>query len=98
MDRAALAALQTEAGRAALAEATAQSPEEATFLACFNRLSKRYERELARAAIETAMLRRRAAGKFTRADQMYFTREALEQATSEAVARHRVKRFAGMKK
>jgi SAM-dependent methyltransferase len=51
-----------------------------------------------RAALQTAMWRIRAAAKFTRADQMYFTREALEQATSERVARHRARRFAGKKR
>ncbi len=49
--------------------------------------------ELIRAALETAILRREARAKFSLAGQMYFTREALEQATSEPVARHRAMRF-----
>src|SRR5919204_158021 len=40
-------------------------------------------------------IRRRAAAKFSRADAMFFTREALEQASGEEVARHRAARFAG---
>lgn len=49
---------------------------------------------LAKAAVETALLRLKARAKFADADRMYFTREALEQATSDAVARHRARRFA----
>jgi hypothetical protein len=52
--------------------------------------------ELARAALQTAMLRRRAHEKFTLADRMFFVREALEQASGEVVARHRARRFAGL--
>lgn len=40
------------------------------------------------------VLRRAAAGRFTRADQMWFTRPGLEQATTEGVARHRADRLA----
>ncbi|MFC1511884.1 hypothetical protein ACFL5H_01655 [Candidatus Latescibacterota bacterium] len=47
------------------------------------------------AAVELSMARERAAGKFTRASDMFFTREALEQATDERVAAHRAGRFAG---
>ncbi|MGL4552543.1 MAG: class I SAM-dependent methyltransferase [Gemmataceae bacterium] len=95
MDRSAFAALLTPAGQAALAEAAALAPDDGAFLACFTKLEKRYDREVARAAVETAVLRRRAEVKFTRAAAMYFTREALEQATSEPVARHRARRFSG---
>ncbi|HME81950.1 MAG TPA: methyltransferase domain-containing protein [Candidatus Eremiobacteraceae bacterium] len=52
---------------------------------------------LAGAALATSFARRRAraARKFTRAGEMYFTREGYEQSSSEAVARHRAARFAG---
>src|SRR5204862_124898 len=63
------------------------------FLSCFNRLHKLYPAELARAALETALLRQRARAKFSHADAMYFTREALEQASGEAVSRYRAERF-----
>jgi SAM-dependent methyltransferase len=95
MDLATFHSLLSRPGRAVLAEAAALTPTEATFLACFESLRKHHPPHLAKAALETAALRLRARDKFTDADRMYFTREALEQATSEPVARHRAKRFAG---
>jgi hypothetical protein len=85
--------LQTPAGRAALAEAVELAPEEGTYLNCFGRLSKGHEAQTARAALATAMLRRRAASKFSRAAAMFFEREALEQSSSESVAAHRTRRM-----
>jgi hypothetical protein len=90
--------LLTDEGRAALADATALRPNEASYLSCFTRLSKRHPPELARAALETLLLRDRARIKFSRADVMYFTREALEQASGETVSRHRARRFASLRK
>src|SRR4051812_16032000 len=90
--------LQTPAGRAALLEADALAPGERTYLNLFGRLQKRYEAAVARAALATAMLRRRAAAKFTRAARMYFEREALEQSSSEVVAAHRARRMAGARR
>jgi hypothetical protein len=87
--------LMTPAGRAALAEADALGPDEKTFLGHFGRLSKRHEPATARAALATAILRRRAAAKFSRAAEMFFEREALEQSSGEAVARHRARRMIG---
>ncbi len=49
----------------------------------------------ATAVIEQVLLRRRAAQKFSRAADMLFVRDALEQATREPLARHRARRFAG---
>jgi hypothetical protein len=96
MNLASLELLHTSAGEAALAEAMALAPDDASFLTCFGRLEKRYPPELARAALQTAILRQRARAKFTLADRMFFVREALEQASSEVVARHRARRFAGL--
>ncbi|MDX1688573.1 MAG: class I SAM-dependent methyltransferase [Candidatus Promineifilaceae bacterium] len=48
----------------------------------------------AHALLETAMLRQRAEEKFSRAAQMFFTRPALEQASSEIVSAHRSARYA----
>ena len=50
----------------------------------------------ARAALVslTLQLRQKAAAKFSRADAMFFTRSALEQASAESVSRHRARRFA----
>ncbi|ADP83996.1 THUMP-like domain-containing protein [Pseudofrankia inefficax] len=52
--------------------------------------------DLVAAAFGQAELRRRAAGAFTRAAEMLFTRAGLEQSTSEALARHRAARFVGV--
>jgi hypothetical protein len=94
MDLATFRELLTPAGRAALAGATALAPAEAAFLACFEKLRKAYPAALAKAAIETVLLRVRARAKFANADRMYFTREALEQSSGDAAARHRASRFA----
>jgi SAM-dependent methyltransferase len=96
MNRGTFDLLLSPKGQNALAAARELAPVEATFLGCFGKLAKQFDSELARAALETALLRRRAESKFTRAQQMYFTREALEQATSETVARHRAGRFTSM--
>src|SRR6266511_2969792 len=96
MDLAQLTDLQSPARQAALAQAVELAPDESTFLACHNRLVKFFPPALTRAALETALLRRRARAKFRHADRMFFTREALEQASSEPVARHRARRFAGL--
>lgn len=53
--------------------------------------------DIARAALATSFARRRAesSGKFEHPHSMFFTRAGYEQATSDAVARHRAERFAG---
>ncbi|MFN4260303.1 MAG: class I SAM-dependent methyltransferase [Gemmataceae bacterium] len=86
--------LLSSEGQAALAAAAEMEPTAPTWLRCGERLRRRFPAELARVALETVLLRQRAQAKFTRADQMYFTREALEQATSESVARYRARRYA----
>lgn len=50
---------------------------------------------LVAAALRLADCRRRGALKFARADRMWLEATALEQATAEAVARHKARRFAG---
>lgn len=64
-------------------------------LAAISQLRKTAAAAQAAVAYEMALLRARATEKFTRANHMYFVREALEQATSERVAQHRAQRFAG---
>jgi hypothetical protein len=83
------------AGQTVLAQATALAPTEQAQLRCLTQLRKGHAACLARAALETVLLRQRARAKFSRADSMYFTREALEQASGEVVAAHRARRFAG---
>jgi len=86
-------ALLTSRGQEALAAAAARRPSTSSLLADLQALRASFGADLAAAAIETAMLRARGAAKFSRADRMFFTREALEQATAEAVARHRAARY-----
>ena len=87
-------ALLTDAGQRALADAAALAPTDAAFLAAFEKLRKRHPAPLAKAALETVLLRLKARAKFTTADRLYFTREALEQASGEVVAKYRASRFA----
>jgi SAM-dependent methyltransferase len=89
-------ALLTGTGQAALAAAEGLLREGATDLAALTRLRARFPVPLAAAAFEQATLRRRAlaGGKFARAAEMYFSRDGLEQATGEAVARYRARRYA----
>lgn len=58
-------------------------------------LRRAHDAELVADAMALAELRDRAAAKFARAPQMWFTRAGLEQASSEVVARHRAARYAG---
>jgi hypothetical protein len=70
--------------------------KEENFLAGWTALQRRgVEKDLARVALETALLRIRAAGKFSRAGEMFFTRDGLEQASAEPLSRHRAERFRG---
>lgn len=94
IDSALLRWLCTDEGRAALAEAQALAPTEAGFLSAVQRLSRRFPERLAKAAVEQAILRRRAAVKFSRAEEMFFERLALEQASTETVSSYRAQRMA----
>jgi hypothetical protein len=80
-------------GQDALAAVHAAKPAETDFLPLYQRLSKHFPAKLTRAAIEQVLLRQRAQEKFSSAQRMYFTREALEQATPEPIALHRATRF-----
>ena len=68
------------------------------FLRHYNLLSRSYPPDLARIALETAILRSEASIKFPQAEQMYFTRPALEQASSFAVSAYRVQRYNGFER
>lgn len=94
MELATLEWLRSPPGQALLAELAASSLSEASVLPTLKRLRSRYPAELARAAVEQTLLRRRAQSKFPHAERLYFTREALEQASNAAVAAHRARRFA----
>ncbi|HEY2575383.1 MAG TPA: class I SAM-dependent methyltransferase [Streptosporangiaceae bacterium] len=58
-------------------------------------LRARYPADLVVDALAQHELRMLARAKFGRADEMFFTRAGLEQASSEPVARHRAGRYAG---
>lgn len=73
-----------------LAEVAAAGGEE---LHLQTELRKKYPAELVRAALTLHDLRRRARGKFSRADRMWFDRVGLEQATAEHVADYKARRF-----
>lgn len=93
MDSAGLRNLLSPRGQQVLAEAMHLVPRQEDFLRHFTSLSRKYPTELARSAVEIAILRREAAGKFPQAHQMYFSRQALEQATSYEVAAYRAERY-----
>lgn len=86
----AIAELQTPEAERLLAEAATFSDP----LLAVSTLRRSHEPALVRAAVETVDLRRRAAAKLSQPDRMFFSREALEQASGEAVALWRAKRYA----
>jgi hypothetical protein len=93
VDLATFQQLLSPAGQEALQAAVDLSPTEANFLLLFQSFSKQYPPELARAALETAILRQDAVIKFPYAENLYFTREALEQASSHEVSSYRAERY-----
>lgn len=82
------------AGQEALAWLAGQDLGEAHTLALLTALRGRLAPDEASAALTLARLRERAGGKFVRAAAMYFTPDALEQASGEPVNRWRARRFA----
>jgi hypothetical protein len=64
-------------------------------LARQTQLRREYPDRLVRGAFALCELRRKAAVKFSRAADMWFDRQGLEQATSESVAVHKARRFSG---
>src|SRR3972149_5704585 len=95
MELQALHELLSPAGQQVLAEAEARQPKEVDYLAHFQALRRRHPPPLAQAALEIAIQRGRAVEKFPFGRKLYFTREALEQASSYAVAAYRVRRYHG---
>lgn len=87
--------LLTDDGQALLAEATTLVAEGATPLAAGSALRRTTTGERAAAALSQVELRDRAVAKFGEsATRMYFTPDALEQATRQRVATHRAGRAA----
>lgn len=56
-------------------------------------LRERFAPELVRMALEVVDLREKASGKFSRAAELWLSRQGLEQATPEPVAQHKARRF-----
>ena len=81
-------------GASALALAAETGPTDGEFLHALSILRKQFPVELARAAVETVVLRRKARIKFSRASEMFFLREALEVSSGEVISRYRAERFA----
>lgn len=89
-----LGQLQTNEGSRLLQEVRALAPSPATSIAIATRLRKSHPAGLVIAAMEMHELRVRARAKFARADDLWFTRDGLEQATTESIAAWRAARFA----
>jgi SAM-dependent methyltransferase len=87
--------LLSEEGRALLDGLPAGPLDPDDALAVGTRLRRRFPAELVAAALAQHELRARAAAKFSRAASMWLTREGLEQASAEPLARHRAGRYAG---
>jgi SAM-dependent methyltransferase len=85
--------LLTDPGQDLLAEAMAGDLSDAAQLHELTRLRRQATPERAAAAFEIARLRLRAAAKFSAAETLYFTREALEQASGELIASYRARRY-----
>jgi SAM-dependent methyltransferase len=82
-------------GRELLAALPAGPLDPADDLRLGTRLRQRHPAELVAAALAQRELRERAAAKFALAGRMWLTREGLEQASAEPLARHRAARYAG---
>jgi hypothetical protein len=95
MDLASFKLLFSPIGQEALVAAEQLQPSEIDYLRIFQNLKKQYPGELAQAALETAILRSEAERKFLQAGRMYFTREALEQASPHQVSEYRSERYRG---
>jgi SAM-dependent methyltransferase len=85
--------LLTPAGQAQLAALAEIELDADNHLQVASQLSGEVGPERAHALLETALLRERATAKFSRASEMYFTREALQQASAEEVSFYRARRF-----
>jgi hypothetical protein len=93
MDLATFHQLLSPQGQAVLRIAEELQPVEAEFLTHFTRLSRQHPPELARVALEVAILRRESVEKFPFANRLYLTREALQQASAYAVSTYRCQRL-----
>jgi hypothetical protein len=89
-----VAYLDGDDGTRALAEVAGYGLTDATRISDIASARARFG-DRATVLIETVLLRRRAAAKFTDPSAWLFTDEALQQSTAEPVAAHRAQRLAG---
>ena len=87
--------LMSANGQTLLDRIAAAEPRPDELLALGTKLRREYPAEFVAAALTLHELRQRAAAKFSRAGQMWFTRAGYEQSSSEMAARHRAERFRG---
>lgn len=80
--------------RAALAELASQDLGEQTSLALLARLRRTWQPDQAAALLDQARLRHKAGAKFPHPERLLFIDEALQQASSRAVAAYRAQQFA----
>jgi SAM-dependent methyltransferase len=98
MDLESLKFLRTPAGSMLLQQATDLIQSGVDLLTMLTRLQKQVSRDAlgekhVRAAVETGELRQKAKTKFSWGEQGFFSKEALEQSSSEAVSTYRSKRY-----
>lgn len=94
MDIPAFERLLSEEGQQLLSYLMDSDLCDSNILKYITELRKSHPRDIVAAAIETALLRRKAKTKFSLASDMYFTREALEQSSGEQVSSYRARRYA----
>jgi len=85
--------LLSEQGRSALDELSGANLAEIELLPRLSELRRRFSPAEAAALLDQALLRRAAQAKFPDAEHLFFTDEALQQASSAAVARYRAGYF-----
>src|SRR5579875_1529472 len=95
-DLAAIDYLESEDGRRALATAADLDLQGGALLPALSRLRRQLSAAQAGAVLEQVALRRRAERKFSRAADMLFTAEGLEQSSGELLARHSAARYRGL--
>lgn len=86
--------LLTAEAQAALAELAGQELDEQASLALLTRLRRVWPPDQAAALLDQARLRRKAGDKFPQPERLLFSDEALQQASSRAVATYRAQQFA----
>lgn len=90
-DRATIDFLLSTSGKQALAQLQREDVGDARTIPLLEELRRHYSPQWSGALLTLARLRRKAIAKFPQADQLYFTAEALEQATAFTIADHRAR-------